>query len=425
MLNFHIVTLFPEFFDSPLHVGLVARARTKGQISFSFHNPRTFRPWRHPFVDDAPYGGGAGMVMRADAVAAAIRSVGEPGRLLHLTPAGRPFTAAQAQRLAREDNITLICGRYEGIDVRLAQLFPLEDISVGEAVLNGGETAALAVIESVSRFICDFLGNCTSVQEESFANGLLEYPHYTRPEAVEGVLVPPVLLSGHHQRITDWRRQQSLARTMERRPELLNDAPLDRTDAVFLSTRPRPALGRNLCLALLHHPVRLGGGGVGCSSLTNLDIHDIARLSQSYGLGAFFVLTPLEDQLNLLDRILAHWRDRTDTDRHRALALVEPVRNFDELRARILRRYGVQAAFLATSTYWPKKKVPLYTPGEVRSRLQQGPVVICLGTAQGLARDVYGWCDGQLRPLRFLGDTHLSVRSAAAIVVDRILGDFY
>ena len=220
MLRFHLVSLFPEFFRTPLETALLGRAREAGIVDFSFHDPRSFSTSRHHHVDDRPYGGGPGMVMQGEPVAAALRSIEKPGRMILLAPSGRPLNDALARELAREEDLTLICGRYEGLDARLLDIFPLEPVSVGEAVLNGGETAALAVIESVARLVPGFMGKEESGDDESFSNGLLEYPQYTRPEVWEGRAVPPVLLEGNHQKIDAWRGQQSRERTRLRRPEL-------------------------------------------------------------------------------------------------------------------------------------------------------------------------------------------------------------
>ncbi len=424
MPHFHIVTLFPQFFDSPLQTGMLARARERGLLTFSFHNPRDFSQDRHGRVDDAPYGGGPGMVMAVQPVASALERIGNPGKMICLSPAGRPLTAAFAASLAMEANLTLICGRYEGLDARLLKLFPMDEVSVGDAVLNGGETAALAVIESVSRFVPGFLGKDDSAADESFADGLLEYPQFTRPKNAAGLETPEILLSGHHARIAAWRRCQALARTLRTRPQMLNEAPLTQKDAAALAEMPLQRPGRNLGFCLFHYPVRLEKGRIGVSSLTNLDIHDIARISRSYGMGTFYALTPLEDQLALLRAILSHWLDGPATDRSRALRLVQPVASFEEMDKLAFAAHGAAPFYLAASAHWPKGKGPALTPGAVRGILRDRPVIICLGTARGLAPEVIDRCEGQLRPLRFLSDNHLSVRSAAAIIADRILGDF-
>lgn len=426
MMHFHLVTLFPEFFDSPLRVGLLSKGIKTGLLACDFYNPRDYATNKHKYVDDSPYGGGPGMVMQAEPIALALRKIPEPGKMLYLSPRGMPLTTALARKLAAERDLTLVCGRYEGIDQRVIERFGLTEVSVGNFILNGGETAALAVIESVSRFLPGFLGKTESCEDESFANGLLEYPQYTRPECFEGMNVPQILLEGHHAKIARWRRDRALELTLERRPELLEQARLDRTDASFLAEIPRSCPGRNLSFALFHYPIVLENGQSGVSSLTNLDIHDIARISRSYGMGRFYVLTPLRDQLALLNQLLEHWRTGRQLDRRRALELVMPVETFAELDIKATKTHGIRPFYVAASAQWPKDKkaaAPLDFAA-IAKILESRPVVICLGTARGLAREFLRLCDAQLRPLRFLNENHLSVRGAAAILADRILGDY-
>lgn len=362
------------------------------------------------------------MLMQPGPVVDAVRAIEKPGRILFLSPSGRPLDGGLAAELGREENITLICGRYEGVDSRISHSLPLEEVSVGEAILNGGETAALAVVESVSRFLPGFLGAEESAVQESFSEGLLEYEQFTRPEIFEGQAVPPVLLSGNHAEIASWRRRNSLVRTLKRRPDLLAGASLDRKDAAMLADQSSARPGRNLAFCLMHYPVRLENGKTGVSSLTNLDIHDIARISRSYGMLVFYVLTPLQDQIALLDKILAHWLDSAKADRARALSLVRPVSRIEEVTADCIDLHGTGPEYIVTSAQWPAK-APL-APAKVLEICRKKPVIICLGTARGLARNAIPEAR-QLRPLRFLDDNHLSVRCAAAIIADRILGDFY
>ncbi|MDR3358261.1 MAG: tRNA (guanosine(37)-N1)-methyltransferase TrmD [Desulfovibrio sp.] len=431
MANFHLITLFPEFFDSPLRAGLLGQARQRGLLEFSFHNPRDFSANRFRHIDDRPYGGGPGMVMQGPPVAAALRDVARPGRILLLSPGGRPFTQAFAGELAKEQDITLVCGRYEGLDARLGDIFPITAVCVGEAVLNGGETAALTVIEATARLIPGFMGKADSAREESFAGGLLEYPHYTRPADLEGHPVPGILLSGHHARIARWRRDMALAATLNMRPDLLDSAPLSREDAATLADIPRERPGRNLSFCLLHYPVMLDKKNSGVSSLTNLDVHDIARISRSYLMGPFYVVTPLSDQRRLLGDILRYWTcgpaASANPDRAGALARVRPASSLEEAAANLCEHAGASPRLVASSANWPGKKnapVPL-APRDVRDWCRNGPVLLCLGTAKGLAPEVFACCEGVLRPLRFPDDNHLSVRSAAAVYADRILGDFF
>ena len=435
MPRFHIVTLFPEFFESPLSTALMGRAREAGIVDCSFHDPRQFSTDKHRHVDDRPYGGGPGMVMQGEPLARALRSIERPGRMLFMAPGGRPLTQDMVRELAREEDLTIVCGRYEGIDARLLQLFPLEPVSVGDIVLNGGESAALSVLEAVARLMPGFMGKEESGDDESFSHGLLEYPHYTRPENFEGLTVPEVLQSGDHARIARWRRQESVRATLRMRPEMLNEAPLYREDVQTLADTPRERPGRNLSFCLVHYPVSLGPKKTGASSLTNLDIHDIARISRSYAMGFFYPVTPLRDQLRVLEEILRHWTRGPggigNADRAQALGLVQPATSLEEAVAHMTAQHGTRPRLVASSAVWPARgkasqpgRMPM-TPRDVRRWCDQGPVMLCLGTAQGLAPEVLEQCEGTLRPVRFLGYNHLSVRSAAAILADRILGDYY
>lgn len=226
-MDFEIVTLFPEMFASFLEASLLGKAVTAGRIRVMFTNPRDFTTDRHRSVDDAPYGGGVGMVLRPEpvvlAVEAAVRARGPAHRLL-LSPAGTPLVQARVRELSALPRLLLVCGRYEGIDERVRELVIDEEMSVGDFVLTGGEIAAMAVMDAVSRYVPGVLGEASSTEEESFSANRLEYPHYTRPPEFRGLRVPDVLLSGHHAKIREFREEQSLARTRARRPDLLRHA---------------------------------------------------------------------------------------------------------------------------------------------------------------------------------------------------------
>ena len=428
-----LVTLFPEWFASPLSTGLMANAREAGVVDFAFANPRDKARDRHRSVDDRPYGGGPGMVLMLDPLVRTLRALPRPGRMLALSPDGRPLTQALARELAAEPALTLICGRYEGFDARLFDVLPVERVCVGEAVLNGGEAAALALIEATARLQPGFMGKDESGDEESFSHGLLEYPHYTRPEQFEGHAVPEALLSGDHARVADWRRRQALLHTLRQRPELLDHAVLSARDRDLLAEQARFRPGKNLYAALLHHPVRLKGHLTGTTSLTNLDVHDIARISRTYGLGGVFVVTPLEDQRRLLDTLLGHWLDgpgaRSNPDRAEALRLVRPAPSLDAVVNALTARCGTPPWLVGTSARpvldkKGREKRPAATFDEVRQRLDHGPALLLLGTGHGLAPEALDRCDAILPPLRWMDAyNHLPVRAAAAILMDRLLGD--
>jgi tRNA (guanine37-N1)-methyltransferase len=231
----HVVTIFPELFGSPLSVGPLRRAREIGRLDVSLHQLRDYTTDRHATVDDVPYGGGQGMVLKPEPLVDAIEHVcriDTPHRVL-LSARGAPFTQAHAALLAERPSLLLVCGRYEGIDERVRAHVD-EEVSVGDYVLSGGELPALVILDAVVRLLPGVLGNAASAIEESFATGVLEHPQYTRPAEFRGQQVPEVLLSGDHGAIARWRREQALRATWDRRPELLARAHLDDRDQAFL-----------------------------------------------------------------------------------------------------------------------------------------------------------------------------------------------
>ncbi|MBI5902180.1 MAG: tRNA (guanosine(37)-N1)-methyltransferase TrmD [Deltaproteobacteria bacterium] len=244
-MRFDILTLFPDFFTSPLNHGVIGRAVSKGILTVGIHNIRDFTDDKHRTTDDYPYGGGAGMVMKVEPVARAIEAVRGAGGMVETTvvlttPQGARFGQDTALDLKRRGRIAIVCGRYEGFDERIRGLVDME-ISAGDYILTGGEVPALMIMDAVGRLIPDVLGEPSSPEHESFGDGLLEYPQYTRPEEWRGMKVPSVLLSGDHAGIERWRRQESIARTLERRPDLLKKAVLSDEERAFIGRlRPGP-----------------------------------------------------------------------------------------------------------------------------------------------------------------------------------------
>jgi tRNA (guanine37-N1)-methyltransferase len=241
-MRFDVFTLLPEIFIPYLRASVLQKAAERGLLEFHTHNIRDYAHDRHRTTDDTPYGGGGGMVMKPEPVFEAVESVlGTPPvcPVILLTPQGRLFNQKIAMELAVHERIALICGRYEGVDERIREHLASDEISIGDYVLTGGELPALIMIDAISRFIPGVLGDPSGAEDDSHASGLLEYPHYTRPPEFRGWGVPEVLLSGNHGKITKWRREQSLRRTLSKRPDMLENASLTAADKKILETIKR------------------------------------------------------------------------------------------------------------------------------------------------------------------------------------------
>jgi tRNA (guanine37-N1)-methyltransferase len=363
------------------------------------------------------------MVMKPEPLVAAIddiRAKSPHARVILLSPQGSVFNQRHAARLAQEKELVLICGRYEGVDERVKS-FVDEELSVGDYTLSGGEPAANVVIDAVARLIPGVLGNESSAADESFVNGLLEYPQYTRPEDFRGIKVPDVLLSGDHERVARWRREMSLKLTQERRPDLLAKAPLTQEE------RSRAlAVQAPLYLALLHYPVYDKNGQVVTTAVTNMDIHDITRSGKTYGIKGFYVVTPVKPLQKLARKIIDHWEEgygsQYNVTRKEALALARISDTLDDVLIDIERESGEKPLLVVTSARAGEKRASF---AALRDMLKNNthPFLILFGTGWGLTEAIFSQADYVLEAIEGTsGYNHLSVRSAAAIVLDRLLG---
>ncbi len=418
-MRFHVLTLFPGMFASPLGEGLIAKARERGLVDWTLTDLRDFATDRHRTVDDVPFGGGEGMVLKPDVVSAALdhAAAKAPGaRRVFLTPQGRPFTQAIARELKAAGEVILLCGRYEGVDERALETRIDDHISIGDYVLGGGEIAALVLMETVFRLVPGVVGNTDSVDHDCFEDGLLKYPQYTRPAEFEGRAVPDVLLSGHHDRVAAWRGERQLERTIDRRPDLFR--------AYFASERAQAA--KRLYVALLHYPVRNKSGEVVTTAVTNADIHDIARACRTYGVRHYFLVTPIDEQRRLVGEIIGHWTDgegaRRNATRHDAFRGVSVVRDLEEAKAAIGRREKQVPLVMGTSAREDERSIS-YDRGSYLLAHGGRPALLCFGTGSGLTDEFLSSMDTRLEPVRGVGDyNHLSVRSAVSIILDRLLG---
>jgi len=430
---------------TPLAESMVGRAREHGLLSLNVHNIRDYTADKHRITDDRPYGGGAGMVMKPEPIFAAVRAICASAdasllaggdfrppateikpRIIVASPQGRPYTQELAQELAQERQLIIICGHYEGIDERVMESLATDIISLGDFVLTGGETAALAITDSVARLLPGVLGHEQSALEESFTAGLLEYPHYTRPPLFEGHEVPAVLQSGDHAAIARWRREQALARTFTYRPDMLATAPLTAADAAYVATlRLAQKQPFRLFMALLHYPVLNKKKQVINTSLTNLDLHDIARAAATYGVARYYLVQPIEAQRQLMTDLLDHWRTgfgaRYNPDRQQALETVKLAPDIEEVCMEITQEFATPPRLIATSAQDGTGSID-YRAMRRRMESEGGNYLLLLGTGWGLAEEVLQKAEFRLRPIYGVGDyNHLSVRSAASVILDRLM----
>jgi tRNA (guanine37-N1)-methyltransferase len=430
-MRFTVVTILPELIEPAFAGGVVGRAREAGAIAVDTVNPRDFTSDRQRTVDDTPYGGGPGMVMKADPLLAAIARAAEPAPAAHrilVTPAGAPLTQARVRELAALPHIVLVCGRYEGIDERVIELAIDEQLSIGDYVLSGGELAALVVIDAVARYVPGVLGEASSVDDESHSAGLLEYPQYTRPLALREpggaeLAVPAILTSGNHAAIAAWRRRQAIERTAQRRPDLFARFRPTAADRKLLP----PPLHARTHLALVHHPVIDRTGGVITTSLTNFDIHDLARSALTYGLAGCHIVTPIAAQRDKAAHIAALWiGDAHGEHRARALELVRTAASIEAVIAEVAAGHGAAPRVVATSARTESfPGVARRSPEALFAEAGRdpAPLLILLGTGWGLADALIPSVSRVLAPIEGSSDwNHLSVRSAGAIVLDRLFG---
>ncbi len=431
-MRFEVITIFPELFASFLQKGLVAKANETGLIQVTCTNIRDFAKNKHKSVDDAPYGGGSGMVMMPGPILEALESREPEGRLRRvlLTPQGAPFDQATARRLATYPGIALICGRYEGVDERVRDAVD-EQISLGDFVMTGGEVAAMAVIEATARLLPGVLGNEESTHEESHSQGMLEYPQYTRPPEFRGASVPDVLLSGDHGAVARYRRKEVLRRTRTHRPDLFAKASLDAADRKLmteLDAEKGVTSRAPVYVGLVHYPVRDREGNVVTTAVTNLDVHDISRSSRSFGLAGYFVITPIEAQRALVDKILEHWVEgsgkRRVPERGVALSICRHIDSIESAVRAIEEKHGQPPRIVVTAARLPGglSATPIAEAQALLSK-DSRPWLLLFGTGHGLVQEVLEKADLALPPIRPGSYNHLSVRAACAIILDRLFGD--
>ncbi len=414
VVRFSIVTAFPEYFDAFLNTSIVGRAVKEGKIEIDIVNLRDYAINSYGQIDDYSYGGG-GMVIRPEPLYDALNSIkSEKSFVVYTSPQGVVFNQDMVEALAAKDHVILICGHYEGIDERFVEKCVDLEISIGDYVLTGGELPAMVIVDAVSRLVPGVVGREEAVLEDSFYRGMLDHPHYTRPSVWCGLEVPEELVSGDHEKTARWRRRQAVVRTLKRRPDLLARANI------------RPYLSQGVYVMLVHHPVLNKDGKTVTSAVTGLDLHDISRSCMTYGINKFIVVTPLKSQQEMVCKIVNHWekaQEGLNPMRSEALSLLKAFDSIEDCLAWIEKKEKKKPLTVATTA---KKRAGALPVFELKRILLERdlPVCILFGTSWGLADEVFSRVDVVLSPiLGGKGDyNHLSVRSAVAILLDRLFG---
>ncbi|MDR2104579.1 MAG: tRNA (guanosine(37)-N1)-methyltransferase TrmD [Deferribacteraceae bacterium] len=421
---FNVCTIFPTLFENLFSKGVLSKGVERGLISVKAVDIREFAEDKYKKTDDYQYGGGVGLVMKVEPIYKALSSIAERGKVILLDPAGERFTQRVAERLTGCTALTFICGRYEGVDERVRMLAD-ETVSVGDFILTGGEFAAMVIIDAVARLLPGVLGDSESLLEESFCSGL-EHPHYTRPAEFMGLKVPNVLIEGKHAEIKRWRQLEALKRTVGYRAELfpaekLEDADDDIKRALYLATRSVKGRRLKVAAVLMHYPMHDKQGDVVCSSITNMDLHDISRTAATFGVERFFVTTPLASQTAIAERVIDHWLKgrgaEYNSNRSAAFAKTELCSSLGEALLKTEEIWGEPPLIAATSA----KEVGNISCKVLGDIAEKRPVIILFGTGWGFHPSVLDAADFVLEPVSGVGEfNHLSVRSAAALIFERM-----
>ncbi len=427
-MNISIVSVFKELYEPFLDTSLIKRARQKGSVSFNVSNFFDFVSPKER-IDAPTFGPGAGMLIKPKVVEKAIHTLeaahGSAFKIF-FSPQGKKLTQPLLQDITRKarkkKHVMLLPARYEGMDARVEEVYADEIISVGDFVLMGGDIPAMMLLEGMMRLIPGVVGKQESVQQDSFSGPFVDYPEYTEPVEWQGLKVPEIVRSGNHAAIEKWRLNKAAEKTVKQHFTWLRSYPLSSAQKKLASQFVPPHY-----VALMHDEVLLGNQDVGTSSVMSIDIHDIARSSSTYGIKQLFLVTPLKDQQKIVRHFLSFWKEgfgvEYNKNRHQALDLAQVKHDLASVIASIEQKEGKKPILIATSAR-PVEGENMITYFDQERIWQEGrPVLLLFGTAHGLSSELIDRCDYILNPIYGLTDfNHLSVRSAAAIVLDRWLG---
>lgn len=428
-MNISVLTLFPELYKPFFDASLIKKAQEKGLVSCHTNNLLSYAPPKSR-VDDNTFGHNAGMLIKPEiieqAVVAGEAALGSAYKII-LSPQGKVMTQPRLQelyeRIKDQKHIMLIASRYEGLDARVESHYADELVSVGNFVVMGGDIPAMLLIEGLLRFVPGIVGKEESVQLDSFSGAFVDYPEYTRPIVWKGVTVPEIIRSGNHAAIESWRQEQAAQLTVKKHFNWLRSVSTTEAERTLV----KKYIPHHY-VALMHNDMMLKEGRIGPTSVTSIDIHDIARSSTTYGLKNFFVVTNLKDQQKMVQKMLSFWVDEKiggdyNNNRHHAVLSVKLENELDDVIMTIEKKEGKKPLIIGTSARQQDAQQAItYFDQEIVWQHDR-PVLFLFGTGSGMSERLLQRCDYMLPPLQsYYNFNHLSVRSAVAIILDKWLG---
>ncbi len=428
-MKFDIVTIFPGFFDSVFSFGVISRAVKSKAVEINVHDLRTYSADKHGKTDDTPFGGGSGMLMTPEPIGNAVSHIREEGirsAVILTTPKGEELDDRKVKELCGFEQLIILCGRYEGVDDRVSELYVDMKISTGKYINSGGEYACSLIVDAVSRYLPGVLGNTESLASESLTNGLFEYPQYTKPRTYKGKKVPEVLLSGDHGKIRRWRMRESIKSTFLHNPACLDDTQFSEEDDAFLKElKAENSPSFRVYIALVHYPAYNSRLEVVSTAFKSIDAHDISRDATTYGVKKFYLINPVEQQRRLADRLVRHWTEGAGRDfnetKSRAFGIINIMSTIEEAVGQIEKLEGGKPKIVVTDARFSENMTGYRA---LREKIFENtePFLILFGTGWGLTLEIIKAADYVLKPINGYSEfNHLSVRSAAAIVLDRLL----
>lgn len=428
-MKISVLTLFPELYKPFFDVSLIKRAQEKGTISCHVNNLLSYAQPKVR-IDDTTFGHNAGMLLKPDVIEQAVdaseRDFGKAYKII-LSPQGKTLTQPRLKdlydRIKDQKHIVVIASRYEGLDARVENHYADELVSVGNFVVMGGDIPAMLLLEGLLRFVPGVVGSKESVQLDSFSGAFVDYPEYTRPVVWKGMEVPEIVRSGNHAAIESWRQEQAAQATVKKHFNWVRSVSTTKAEKKLV----KKYIPHHY-VALMHNDIDLKEGRVGHTSVTSIDIHDIARSSATYGLKTFFIVTSLKDQQKMVEKMLRFWIDEKvggdyNNNRHQAVRTVQVKFELDDVIAAIEEKEGKKPLIIGTSARESDflKVVTYFEQDVVWSH--DRPILFLFGTGSGMSEDLLNRCDYMLPPLQGFSDfNHLSVRSAVAIILDKWLG---